>query len=159
MIYFFHNTFVDFYLSAPVVMHNRYYLDVVPVVTTPHLLHTIILATGLVCNKAEQIESASQLKCHTYLIRPVIQGYALLPLHNTFSTFVTSAHKAVLYCHFTYCKLRPAPPQATAVHSQLLAVIVWSSLWGTNTKVHITHIITYALLCKCTHSRSGEKDT
>lgn len=85
MMYFFHYCFVAFNLSPPAVMHNWYYLDVVPIVATPHLLHTIILETGLVCSKAEQIESASQLKRHTYLIRPVIQGYALLPLHNTLS--------------------------------------------------------------------------
>lgn len=46
---------------------------------------------GAVCNTAQQIESASQLKRHTYLIRPVIQGHALLPLHNTLSLFVTTA--------------------------------------------------------------------
>lgn len=102
---FFHYGFVVFNLSSPAVVHNRYYLDVVPNVVTSHLLHTLILETGLVCNTAEQIESASQLKRHTYLIQPVIQGYALLPLHNTLSMFVAPTPKVELkYCHFTYWK-------------------------------------------------------
>lgn len=85
MMYFSHYGFMAFALPLPAAIHNRYYLDVVPIVATPHLLHTIILETGLVCSKAEQIESASQLKRHTYLIQPVIQSYALFPLHNTLS--------------------------------------------------------------------------
>lgn len=112
---------------------------------------------------AEQIESASQLKCHTYLILPVIQGYALLPLHNTLSMFVTPAPKVSLkYCHFTFYKPRPAPPLATLFCSPLLSVIVRSSLWGTNTKVHITHIITNAYYVNvhiADHSERGGKDT
>lgn len=149
---FSHYRFLAFALSLPAVMHNRYYLDVVPIVTTPHLLHTIILKTGLVCSKAEQIESASQLKRHTYLIQPVIQGYALLPLHNTISHVCNSAPKAVLYYHFSYCKPRPAPPLATPARFLFLALIVWSFLWGANTKVHFTHIITNTFLRKFTHS-------
>ena len=112
---FFHYDFVIFSLSSPAAVHNRYYLDVMPTVVTFHLLHTLILATGLVCNMAEQIESASQLKRHTYLMQPVIQGYALLPLHNTLSMFVTPTPKVELkYCHFTYCK-----PSQGQLHLQL----------------------------------------
>lgn len=77
--------------SSPAVMRNRYYLNAVPNVVTSHLLAIFILKMGLVCNAAEQIESASQLKHHTYLIWPVIQGYALLPLHNNLSMFVTQS--------------------------------------------------------------------
>lgn len=89
--------------SSPVATKNRYYLNVVPNVVTSHLLLAPILETGFVCNTAEQIESASQLKRHTYLIRPVIQGHALLALHNTLAMFVTPAPKVVLkYCHFTF---------------------------------------------------------
>lgn len=84
-VYFFRHSLAAFNLCLPAVMPNRYYLRAVPTGATPHLLYAIILETGLVCSKAEQIESASQLKRHTYLIRPVIQGYALLPLHNTLS--------------------------------------------------------------------------
>lgn len=132
-------------LSSTAVVCNRYYLNAVPNVFTSHLLRTLILGTGLVCNTAEQIESASQLKRHTYLIRPVIQGYALLPLHNTLSMFVTPVPKVTLkYCHFTYCKPRPVQPLATPFRSLLPSVIVRGSVWCANTKVHITHIITNA---------------
>lgn len=144
-----------FNLSSPDVVHNRYNLDVVANVVTSHLLHALILETGLVCNTAEKIESASQLKRHTYLIRPAIQGYALLPLHNTHSMFVTPCPKVALaYCHFTYCKPRPAPPLATLFRSLLLSVIVRSFSLG-----HLYLSSHYSnnhkrLLCKCTHSRS-----
>lgn len=113
--------FTAFNLSSPAVVHIRYYLNVVPNVVTSHLPHTLILETGLVCNTAKQIESASQLKRHTYLIRPVIQGYALLPLHNTLSMFVTPAPKvAVKYCHFTYCKARPGSTSSSPLFSFFL---------------------------------------
>jgi len=112
---------------------------------------------------AEQIESASQLKRHTYLILPVIQGYALLPLYNTFSMFATRAAKVALtYCHFTYYKPRPAPPLATFFCFTLLSVIVRTSLWGSNTKVHITHIITNAYDVNvhiADHRERGGRDT
>lgn len=96
------------------IAYNRYYLDVEPDAVTSHLLHNLILETGLVCNTAEQIESASQLKHHTYLIRPAIRANGLLPLHNTLATFITPAPRVALtYRHFTYFKPGPAPPQAT----------------------------------------------
>ena len=105
---FYHYGFVVLNLALPAVVHNTYYLNAVPNIVTSHLLHTLILETGLVGNTAEQIESASQLKRCTYLIQPVIQGYALLPLHNTLSMFATPTPKVELkYCHFTYCKLGP----------------------------------------------------
>ena len=150
-------------LSSPTAVCTRYYLNVVPNVVTSHLPHTLIFETGLVCNTAEQIESASQLKRHTYLIRPVIQGHALLLLHNTLSMFVTPAPKVALkYCHFPYCKPRPAPPLATSFCSPLLSVFVGSSLWGASTKVHITHIITNAYYVNAhiaDQSERGGKDT
>lgn len=54
---------------------------------TFHLLHTL-QETCHFYNMATQIESASQLKCHIYFIRTVIQGYPLVPLHNNLSTLV-----------------------------------------------------------------------
>lgn len=130
--FFSHCGFTASVLSSPAVAYNRYYLDAVPNAVTSHLLHTFILETGLVCITAEQIESVSQLKRHTYLIWPVIQGYALLPLHNTLSMFATLAPEAASeYCHFAYCKPRPAPPPANRFFLLLLlSVIVRSSLWG-----------------------------
>lgn len=156
-------TTMVFNLTLPAVMHNRFFLNVVPNIVTSHLLHTLILETGLVGNTAQQIESASQLKRHTYLIQPVIQGYALLPLHNTFSMFVTPTPKIELkYCHFTYCKLGQGQLHLQLPLSILCYVIVRSSLWGAGTKVHITHIITntyYVNAHIADHSGWGEKDT
>lgn len=80
-------------VTPPAVMRNRYYLTVVPNVVTSHLLPILTFKMGLVCNTAEQIESASQLKCHTYLIWPVIQGYALLLLHNNLSMLVIQSQR------------------------------------------------------------------
>lgn len=93
-----------------------------------------------VCNTAQQIESASQLKRHTYLIRPVIQGHALLPLHNTLSLFVTTAPQgSVKLLSFdllqrkagsTSRRCYPPPPPPFC-----------RFLWENSSKVHITHII------------------
>lgn len=111
----------------------------------------------------EQIESASQLKHHTYLIQPVIRGYALLPLHNTLSMSVTPAPTEVepRHCHFTYCTPQPTlPPGSLLFVILLLSVIVESFLQGLNTKVHITHIIMSAYYVNAhisDHSEGGEK--
>lgn len=107
-----------FNLSSPAAVHYGHHRNISPNVVTSHLLRTLILDTALVCNTVRQIESASQLKHHSYLIRPVKQGYALLTLHNTLSMFVNPAPKEALrYCHVTYGKPRPAPPRATPFSS------------------------------------------
>lgn len=136
----FYHHFMAFNLLSEAVVNNRYPLNVVPNVVTTHTLPTLFRQA---CNFAERIESASQLERHTYLILPVI----LYCLCITLSMFVTPnppPKVALKFCHFTYCKPRPAPRPASLFCSPLLFVIVRSSLWGADTKVHITHIITNA---------------
>lgn len=92
---------------------------------------------GAVCNTAQQIESASQLKRHTYLIRPVIQGHALLPLHNTLSLFVTTAppRRRQAFVIWLIAKKDRFHLQSFLSH------FYHRFLQGNSTKDYITHII------------------
>lgn len=134
-----------------------------PNVFNSHLLHTLILETGLVCSTAKQIESASQLKHRTYLIRPVIRGHALLPLHNTLSMFVTSAPQGsvesiVISLIVNRGQLHFFLPFLLSFSVGFCYCQEFSR--GRNTKVHITHIITNAYYVNAhtaDHSERGAK--